>query len=1043
MSCTGRRHRQQIFETAFVSSTKSSTEDLDEVDRIANHPVLRDSSESNSNTGLRRSRSEMGGSVDRGVSAFLARSPGLSPVTRSVVIQDFRSGGISRGLSRSTTACSALSNYASPVKYCPTNVNAVNPEKSPVSWADRSPQTLTRNMRHQRHRSKTPIRSRVTAIIEGSSRKCITPPPNFKTYTSCNPTPPNTAPLPKKTRSPVTNFEGSQFHDQNYSSHSNSSCLSQTSSGLNLNKLPGFTQRKCFDEQISSTESTPQKLRWSERQSHVDIGENLRKTEKSRHLQDINRNPQFDNQVNRPRPNIYQSKNFLKVQNKLISSKDSSACSSMVSSMESVESNTSEGVGSSISESFHSMVSGGLSSSYHASETSLSKPPLDLRNSRVSRIMSKLQILSPISDKSQEQTSSPSSDNNGKSGNVSPQDMKLNYNKILTEEDVNQNVSAPKYSCGNWSSQEWLQKNQAKNRNMDLNLNLNLQDVNNENSISFKTLRTPDIQQYLNVPWDIPKLKTKLKNKRNCFRGQSSSPENSPKKVVIQKSPDVEVLLSDGLVSAEKSENVFQGKNLNIKFGDFSEVKCNQSLKTPELEKFLEVPWEVPKLKKKLANRKKITTFVNIQGSDSGISMSSQETKDLVSAPWCMPKLKHRSHVYIEDSIRPPICDKNRDNYELIEPTSCLSIDVNCAKVAKSDAMYDSSSIKSPSDSYSLSYPRNSINANSEFHFKLQPFPVRGYSEGAQEKPDDTLPTKPADYSQKPVSIEQDCGKPSSLIKSTLESDNSCSANTEMKTKDLNVDLPSVSDLSNLPFSMPKLERRIKESRVSSFSSSSMRMEFSSDSTKPSLDLAPPSSLNLSHPAKQLRPASLSSFNPPVQTKPSIMQLKLPLQRPGGDSNRPGGLQLNLSGGRVGSPAPNLPMKRKPLLFLTPTLNLSQSVDVDVSIPLENQEWYHGVMSRVEGEHVLKSHQEGSYLLRANLDHGKTEYSLAIKSSRGFMHLRIFKDDDGENTYYRLGEFDRKFSSIVHMVRHYSINRLPIKGAEHMCLLTPVTEELL
>merc|ERR1719228_2625211 len=159
--------------------------------------------------------------------------------------------------------------------------------------------------------------------------------------------------------------------------------------------------------------------------------------------------------------------------------------------MESVESNTSEGVGSSISESFHSTVSGGLSSSYHASETSLSKPPLDLRNSRVSRIMSKLQILSPISDKSQEQTSSPSSDNNGKSGTGSPQDMKPNHTKILTEEDVNQNVSAPKYSCGNWSSQEWLHKNIAKSRNVDLNLNLNLQDINNENSINFKTLRTP------------------------------------------------------------------------------------------------------------------------------------------------------------------------------------------------------------------------------------------------------------------------------------------------------------------------------------------------------------------------------------------------------------------------------------------------------------------------------------------------------------------------------------------------------------------------
>lgn len=1042
MSCTSRRQRQQIFETAFVSSTKSSTEDLDEVDRIANHPVLRDPLNSSSNTGLRRSRSEMGGSVDRGVSAFLARSPGLSPVNRSLVIQDFRSGGINRGLSRSTTACSALSNFTSPLKYGPANVNAVNPEKSPVSSAGRSPQTLTRNMRHQKHRSKTPIRSRVTAIIEGSSRKCITPPPNFKTYTSCNPTPPNTAPLPKKTRSPLSNFEGTQFHEQNYSSHSNSSCLSQTSSGLNLNKLTGYARRKNLEEQISSTESTPQKIRWKESQCPVETDEALSKPEKMRHPQDVNRNPQYDNGVNRPRPNIYQSKNFLKVQNKFASSKDSSACSSMVSSMESVESNTSEGVGSSISESFHSAVSVGLNSSCHASETSLCKPPLDLRNSRVSRIMSKLQILSPISDKSQEQTSSPSSDNNGKSGTGSPQDMKANYNKILTEEDVNQNVSASKYSYGSWSSQERLHKNQAKNRNVDLNLNLNLQDVSNENSISFKTLRTPDIQQYLNVPWDIPKLKSKLRNKRNCFRGQSSSPESSPKK--IQKSPDIEVLLSDGPACPEKPDKV---KNLNIKFGDFSDVKCHQSLKTPELEKFLEVPWEVPKLKKKLANRKKLTTFVNIQGSDSGISMSSQETKDLVSVPpWPVPKLKHRSNVYIEDSICTSISDKNRDNQNEIESTSCLSINIHPAKVAHRDATYDSSSMKSSTDSYSSSYPRNSVNANSEFHFQLQPFPVRGYSDGAKEEnSNDTLLTKQSSdiALQDRISLQQDCDNPSSLAKSTLESDNSCSENTDMKTKDLNCDLPSVSDLSNLPFSMPKLERRIKESRVSSSSSSSMRIESSSVPAKPSLNLAPPSSLNLNHPPKPLRPSLLSCPNPPIPTKPSISQLKLPLQTPGGDSNKPTGLQLNLSGGRVGSPAPNLALKRKPLLFLTPTLNLSQSVDVDVSIPLENQEWYHGVMSRVEGENLLKSHAEGSYLLRANLDHGKTEYSLAIKSSRGFMHLRIFKNDDGENTYYRLGEFDKKFSSIVQMVRHYSINRLPIKGAEHMCLLTPVTEELL
>ena len=72
------RPRQTLIETAFVSSTRSSTEDLDEVDRIANHPVLRTAQEFGSGSGvlggMRRSRSEMGGSVDRGVSSFLARS---------------------------------------------------------------------------------------------------------------------------------------------------------------------------------------------------------------------------------------------------------------------------------------------------------------------------------------------------------------------------------------------------------------------------------------------------------------------------------------------------------------------------------------------------------------------------------------------------------------------------------------------------------------------------------------------------------------------------------------------------------------------------------------------------------------------------------------------------------------------------------------------------------------------------------------------------------------------------------------------------------
>ena len=73
----------------------------------------------------------------------------------------------------------------------------------------------------------------------------------------------------------------------------------------------------------------------------------------------------------------------------------------------------------------------------------------------------------------------------------------------------------------------------------------------------------------------------------------------------------------------------------SMKFSDYSDVKCSQAnkVKTPELEKFLQVPWEVPKLRKKIAHRKTMKTLVNIQGSDSGISMSSQETKDILTTP--------------------------------------------------------------------------------------------------------------------------------------------------------------------------------------------------------------------------------------------------------------------------------------------------------------------------------------------------------------------------------------------------------------------------
>ena len=46
------------------------------------------------------------------------------------------------------------------------------------------------------------------------------------------------------------------------------------------------------------------------------------------------------------------------------------------------------------------------------------------------------------------------------------------------------------------------------------------------------------------------------------------------------------------------------------------------------------------------------------------------------------------------------------------------------------------------------------------------------------------------------------------------------------------------------------------------------------------------------------------------------------------------GLERNFSPGLT----PSHSVKRKPLLFLTPSVNLAQSIEVDTSLPLENQE---------------------------------------------------------------------------------------------------------
>ena len=85
--------------------------------------------------------------------------------------------------------------------------------------------------------------------------------------------------------------------------------------------------------------------------------------------------------------------------------------------------------------------------------------------------------------------------------------------------------------------------------------------------------------------------------------------------------------------------------------------------------------------------------------------------------------------------------------------------------------------------------------------------------------------------------------------------------------------------------------------------------------------------------------------------------------------------------------------------------------------------WYHGILSKGEAETVLRAREEGSYLVRVG---GDGEYSLAIKSAKGFIHMRLRSRGSGQEeaaTGLRLGEAERQFNTVVEMVKHYSLNR--------------------
>ncbi|XP_047028869.1 uncharacterized protein LOC124636775 [Helicoverpa zea] len=228
-------------------------------------------------------------------------------------------------------------------------------------------------------------------------------------------------------------------------------------------------------------------------------------------------------------------------------------------------------------------------------------------------------------------------------------------------------------------------------------------------------------------------------------------------------------------------------------------------------------------------------------------------------------------------------------------------------------------------------------------------------------------------------------------------------SNTEEERKDEDV------NLSDLPFDMPKLRRRRAEAeadlRSLPFDMPKLRRKLRGQSLQLNNDFGGAISNASSS-------QSVQDLNQGNKHKPN---LKLNFDSGSGGSSSSKGLHLNLGP-------------------IAPPRDL-----VDASLPLDRQGWYHGTLSRVEAESLLRDADEGAFLVR-NSESAKHDYSLSLKSTRGYMHMRICRSTDG----YTLGGAATAFPTVPALMRHYvTAQRLPVRGAEHMALSTPLPAVLL
>ncbi|CDQ68562.1 unnamed protein product [Oncorhynchus mykiss] len=177
---------------------------------------------------------------------------------------------------------------------------------------------------------------------------------------------------------------------------------------------------------------------------------------------------------------------------------------------------------------------------------------------------------------------------------------------------------------------------------------------------------------------------------------------------------------------------------------------------------------------------------------------------------------------------------------------------------------------------------------------------------------------------------------------------------------------------------------------------------------------------------------ALSSPPQPKRTPPALTLTRQPQQQP---LQQPQQQQQHL---RQKSWSQKI-LKSSPTFL--PSLSCPPSISpeaevcrVDPTLPLEKQSWYHGCVTRQEAESQLQSCKEASFLVR-NSESGTSKYSIALKTSQGCVHIIVAQTKENG---YTLDQSSCVFPSIPEVVHHYSTQRLPFNGAEHMTLLYPV-----